>query len=237
MIKEAIEKILDLADPRFEDRFGVRYCTQKLYPINPPMAPYLEVASLTGVVDYFRAQPDGELAKGAYIVIHDTTEVVVFSPITTPDKVREKLVEASFDPPGVDLRNWTPIEEFLLALQSTFVTTENRDKLLTLLGSVKDVSEADYTDNGVTQRVVRKNGLHIGSEAAVHSSVILAPYRTFPEIEQPESPFILRLRKNRHTDGVDAMLSLADGGAWTIVARARIKEFLNTHLPETWVLA
>lgn len=235
MIKEAIEKILSLAEPHFEDRFGVRYCSQRLHHISPPSAPFLEVMSLTGVVDYFKGGPESDLAGEAFLVVHCPTEVVAFRPISLPDKVRDKILEAHFATPQVDISRWTPLEEFLLGLQTCFVETAERNALLAVLGSVKDVNEIDYTESGASQKVVRKSGLHLRAEEALPSAVSLRPFRTFPEIEQPASPFVVRLRKQG--DGVFGSLTPADGGAWEIEARAMIKAFLNEHLPETAVLA
>lgn len=54
----------------------------------------------------------------------------------------------------------------------------------------------------------------------------LKPYRTFREMDQPESPFVLRVWKDN--EGVRLAVFEADGGAWKIKARenaaARLRE-------------
>lgn len=57
--------------------------------------------------------------------------------------------------------------------------------------------------------------------------VQLKPYRTFIEIDQPESEFLLRLH-----DGMKVALYEADGGAWKLQARTNIAEYLKTELRE-----
>ncbi|OSB00487.1 hypothetical protein B2H85_13365, partial [Clostridium botulinum] len=55
--------------------------------------------------------------------------------------------------------------------------------------------------------------------------VTLAPYRTFPEIEQPLSRFIFRMQQ-----GPSAAIYEADGGAWRNQAMQRIKAYLEEEL-------
>ena len=51
------------------------------------------------------------------------------------------------------------------------------------------------------------------------------PRRTFPEIDQPESPYILRLR-----EGPQAALFRADDQAWRVEAIASIGAWLQDRL-------
>ena len=50
----------------------------------------------------------------------------------------------------------------------------------------------------------------------------LAPFRTFIEVEQPESEFLFRL-----SDRTTFTLDEADGGAWKIKAKANIRAFFE----------
>jgi len=63
--------------------------------------------------------------------------------------------------------------------------------------------------------------------------VILAPYRTFAEVSQPESKYIIRLSKLCNGE-IAVILKEADGGAWRILAHEKIKTWLaneKTGLP------
>ena len=66
---------------------------------------------------------------------------------------------------------------------------------------------------------------------ALETSVLvkssLAPYRTFLEVEQPESDFVLRVNK-------EAKLALfeADGGFWKLEAVRLVKEYLSDNLKD-----
>lgn len=63
----------------------------------------------------------------------------------------------------------------------------------------------------------------------VPNPVILRPYRTFLEVEQPESKFIFRIKEGR--DGTPMFkLIEADGGLWKYEAVASIKAFLKERI-------
>ena len=55
--------------------------------------------------------------------------------------------------------------------------------------------------------------------------VKLRPYRTFLEVEQPESDFLIRIR-----EGGEIGFFEADGGAWKLFARSIIKSKLEDLL-------
>lgn len=65
----------------------------------------------------------------------------------------------------------------------------------------------------------------------VPSPVHLKPYRTFDEIDQPESDFIFRIKSDKF-DGITCALFSADGGAWITEAKQRIKEYLRNELSD-----
>ena len=56
----------------------------------------------------------------------------------------------------------------------------------------------------------------------VPNPVALVPFRTFIEVEQPESKFVFRVK-----DGPQMGLFEADGGEWRLAAMLRIKEYLE----------
>ena len=67
-------------------------------------------------------------------------------------------------------------------------------------------------------------------EMVVPNPVLLKPYRTFIEVQQPESAFIFRMQ-----DGPRAALFEADGGAWRIEAMENIRAYLAKELKEELV--
>ena len=77
----------------------------------------------------------------------------------------------------------------------------------------------------MSQRVTAKTGVATVGNANVPNPVALKPFRTFVEVGQPESEFILRLK-----EGAQVGLFQADGGAWELNAMANIAEYLEFNL-------
>ena len=72
-----------------------------------------------------------------------------------------------------------------------------------------------------------KTGVASRGNAKVPNPVQLSPYRTFVEVEQPESKFVFRMR-----EGARCGLFEADGGAWKLEAMNNIKEYLKEALAQ-----
>ncbi len=77
----------------------------------------------------------------------------------------------------------------------------------------------------------------IKDNESAKSIVSLRPFRTFREIEQPESEFLFRMQSSGN--GVPPMCALfeADGGAWRMEAIARIKTFLKEKTSSVSIIA
>lgn len=67
------------------------------------------------------------------------------------------------------------------------------------------------------------------ADAVIPSPVRLKPYRTFTEVDQPESDFVFRMKEDKY-DGVQCALFEADGGAWKLHAMESIQEYLEEQL-------
>ena len=72
-----------------------------------------------------------------------------------------------------------------------------------------------------------KSGVASLAKATAPNPVTLRPYRTFTEVAQPSSQFVLRINK-------DAELALfeADGGKWKLEAIKNIADYLKTGLED-----
>ncbi len=112
---------------------------------------------------------------------------------------------------------------------------ENNDKakILKIVGNIKDKAVRQYGDDGITQQVTAKTGLALVEDVPVPNPVMLAPFRTFMEVEQPESKFVFRMK--RGDDGPECALFEADGGAWKLEAMKRIKAYLQAELDGTGI--
>ncbi|MDC4242713.1 hypothetical protein NE398_21585, partial [Clostridium tertium] len=118
-------------------------------------------------------------------------------------------------------------EQFNIMLQSAFVDVGTKSALLKYTGLIQDEAVKTTGDDGVSQQVTVKTGVASVGQAIVPNPVELAPYRTFPEVEQPISKFIFRMQ-----EGPKAAIYEADGGAWRNKAILNIKEYLQEELKE-----
>ena len=82
-------------------------------------------------------------------------------------------------------------------------------------------------DDGISQTVNVRQGVGLKKTERLKSRISLTPYRTFTEIEQPESEFILRL----DNDGKVGLFE-ADGGRWKLDAKEQIKAYFESRLAE-----
>jgi hypothetical protein len=90
---------------------------------------------------------------------------------------------------------------------------------------------AEYGDDGVSQKATIKTGLASKGEAIVPNPVRLKPFRTFTEVDQPESAFVFRM-KNDNYSGITCGIFEADGGAWKREAMESVKAYLKEELKD-----
>ena len=73
---------------------------------------------------------------------------------------------------------------------------------------------------------VLDNILDANTKAVEKRKITLKPYRTFAEVDQPESLFLIRISER----GISFIE--ADGGMWRLTARKTIKEYLEQQLKD-----
>lgn len=229
MLKQIAEYIVSLAEKaqvRTHEIDGRKYATGMLFKIESPSIPPLKIHNLEGIADYIRSNYDGD---HSYIIrIGGPNSVDVYGKFNS-DMVRDYFLEVKALLPTIPFDSFIPIEQFIITLQSCFVETEERAAVLRVVGNIKDDNIRTTSDNGVSQVVTAKTGIATVEDVQVPNPVRLKPFRTFVEIEQPQSEFVLRLRKG-HRDEIEAALFEADGGAWKLQAIRDIKAYLSENL-------
>ena len=155
------------------------------------------------------------------VVSHDRVEV-----FTTylADYSRYQLYSARADVPGFRT-GFREREQALIELRSLFLQGEGTKYLLGLLSRMSEHNKVDTLDNGVTQTVETVQGVALVANETIKPRVSLAPFRTFLEVEQPESEFLLRVN-----DDGDVGLFEADGGVWKLEAKQNICEYFVSRL-------
>lgn len=237
MIKEALQYAVGLSKPNLQEIHGDTYSDKSLTRITPhlPKAEKLYLHTLTGLIDYIKSETD-LMNANMIIEVQSPTTVHMYSNLDI-ERNREYLVQVDAMIPDFPFGRFLDQENFCIGVQSKFEPTEPRALVLKFAGTVEGGTIAQYSDDGVTQKAVVKQGLTSKAKGVVPSPVKLKPYRTFLEVEQPESDFIFRMREGC---GVECAVFEADGGAWKIKAMHEIKQWLEEQLegmPQFTVIA
>lgn len=238
MIREAIDKIIELAPPILREAFGLDYYHNRrsgeYLPIRPPQPDPIETHTLSSIVDYLKEQVDysteRERVNGTIIHVIYPDAVRLVSPLNVVEN-RHTYVSATCENDRFQYGRYIDVEQFIIDLQACFVPNGTTESILQIVGTLKDENIRTLNDDGITQRVTASTGVASVGNVNVPNPVNLMPYRTFPEIEQPESRFVLRLKSQGGQ--VFAGLWPADGDGWKLDAILAIKEWFECRdLPE-----
>lgn len=236
--KEAIEKIEQLVKDSYAVQVDGKTCSaQDLEPVlYEPKAAAINVSTLTGFVDFIERNIDDLDFENYYTaVVDDPEKVMLCSALSGEKRAREVLVNARLDSymQTFPFGQFMPQEEFIIKLHSLFEKKEGDDfdYVALMVSKIVQADTADTNDDGITQHVTVKRGISgaLKEKGEIKPIVRLSPYRTFREIAQPESQFLLRI-KTSDNGAVQAALFEADGGAWRNEARLRIAEYLKEHI-------
>ncbi|MEA5085077.1 MAG: hypothetical protein VB018_13165 [Lachnospiraceae bacterium] len=227
MIEKALRYVVGLRQPQIETIDGITYCDKDLSPVFAPRQSAVDTKSLLSVVDYIKANIDGCILGTERVVIHikDYQSVNVMSESLIDSKEREQFIHAKAELPAFRFGNFYTAEEFNILMQSVFIENDDAEILLKVVGNLKDSAVKAIGDDGVSQSVTMKVGISTVADVKVPNPVSLMPYRTFIEVDQPESKFIFRMREG----GMCALFE-ADGGAWKRNAVIKIKEYFEFEL-------
>jgi hypothetical protein len=230
MTRDALQYVVGLKEATLLTINGDTYADKDIYRVdNNLRAAAIEMNTLTSLVDYAKAFTD-EMSDQMLVQVVSPTEVKLISCLDA-DRKREFLVSVKAMIPEFSYGRYIDHESFIIALQSKFIDNKDRELLLRFAGTVKDESIAQYGDDGVTQKATIKTGITSVGEAIVPNPVYLRPFRTFIEIDQPESAFVFRMKQSEGR-GVECAIFEADGGAWKNEAMKNIKTYLGFALED-----
>lgn len=229
MLKAMIEKIEKMAGPKVYDIGNEHYASERLVRIDPKKD-FPKSISLTGLESVCKMVKNeaADLFSGDQILIQvvDYRTVRVF---TTLDGEMDRcwLYECQADTPRICVNSYQNHEAAVIQIQSLYIPNDDTGYLLELLRSVSKESKVTSNDNGVSQSVEARSGIALTQNVPVRPYVQLKPFRTFLEVEQPESVFLLRLDGNGNVG-----LFEADGGVWKLEATRNIAGYFEEHLKD-----
>ncbi|MDH5299375.1 MAG: hypothetical protein OEV91_10190 [Desulfobulbaceae bacterium] len=221
--KSFIEKIESMAEVKILEIDGRKFTTDSVQRVLEPEAKSVGVHTLTGLVAFL-----GTLGADFAPIIHvrDYNNVAVVSGLFGINKQREVVVTAAAYELDHRFGQSIPVEDFIVYLQSMFVQDETTAKIMQVVGNLSQGTEAAFADDGMTQRVTAKAGVARVEVVDLPNPVELRPFRTFADIEQPASKFVLRIKADKD-HGPRCSLHEADGGAWKNTAIATIRTWLT----------
>ena len=242
--REGMEYLVNLGRERTDVRvveINGEYYTpddlQRIAPPEPKRCGTFVAATLTGLVDYLLSGTDAFIGQFDRILVNVASpeRVEVLSPIYGPDVRRDTIASCSISIPSLTTSVYMDPEDFNIMFQTRVLQSPNRDLVLKFVGSLKDEQSNQTADGGFSQRVTVKTGVASVGEVTIVNPVYLAPRRTFPEVAQPESPYVLRFR-----EGPKCALYPTDTHTWRNEAIANIGQWLRDKLdghPEFVVIA
>lgn len=234
---EAIATLAErAASPEIIEIHDAKYASRSIQLIAPPQPRMLEVHTLTGIAEYVKQKPDGQ-KRTLFCHVSAPHKVSVYSDLSLEYATRDTYIEAK---PAIDpfsFGSYHRLEDFIIALQARFEPTDDSLAILQLVGNLTDGTISSYNDDGVTQQVTVKSGVARVENAAVPPRVTLAPFRTFLEIDQPESEFVFRMKSGGEGQAPQCALFESDGGAWKLRAIESIRTWLCEQAPELIIIA
>lgn len=224
MLAKMIDKIVSLKETKTFEINGETYSDGPLtrIPRHVDMPQAFSVSSLDSIVKLIKTEKH-KVGRTILVHVNRYNEVTVFSTYLDDFK-RYVLYQATAETPNFS-EGWRPYEKAIIELRSIFFPNEGTKYLLNLLSSMTSENSVKTSDNGVTQKVEAKQGIALNALVEVKPRIALCPFRTFLEVAQPESEFVLRVDDNK---GVG--LFEADGGVWKLEAKRNIAEYLAKQL-------
>lgn len=225
MLKEFVEKLIEVSKIEVMEIAGMPFARQKLVPIRDYAHP-VKMHTLQGLVDYINIS----MIEDPIIVI-DSPDVVF---VSKKDHVwNEYMVVAESHRFGsstpFEFGRKYSIEEFIIKLYADFAQTPDRDEVIVLVSKLTSGVTHLSEDDGISQVVTVKSGVSLRGEKKINPRVLLSPYRTFHEVEQPSSYYILRVYQ-QEDEAPQVALHEAEGGRWRETAVNNIKKYLKENV-------
>jgi hypothetical protein len=190
------------------------------------LATALRTTTLQSVVDYFDKKID-DINGSVFVHVAGPATVDIVKYLDEENR-REIRICAEHTSHTIEFGRKYEQSEFITLLRSQVSPSVDRERLQKFVGSLNDESSLKLEDDGVSQRTVAKTGVATYSSVESDGVFLLSPFRTFSEIDQPESDFILRLHGRA---GSVPLVSLheSDNHAWKLEAIERIAGWLKTN--------
>lgn len=232
MLKSLFEYVVGLSKANVVTIDGTVYTDKPLHLPEMPTIETLLTDNLSSIVNFIKNAGDADLnylddTVQKIIHVEDAGKVNLYSSVCNEYMDRQKFMKAEWAGNKFPFGQFMDAEKFNILLQTCFMETDDLKVIQQVVGNLRDEAVQNYGDDGVSQSVTIRTGIATVGQVRVPSPAKLRPYRTFLEVEQPASLFILRMR-----EGGQCALFEADGGLWRETARKNIRNYFEFELAE-----
>ena len=194
-----------------------------------------QIFTLQGLVDFIKADVDHlfqDIGHRHIVSVMSPYLVKIVSPLCGQENIRHAIAKCEYEAERIPFGCQMTQDDFVVMMQSRFVETDSRALVLKVVGNMSDQQSNTTADDGVTQQLTVKKGVVTNGTVSFQNPAYLQPIRTFTEVEQPESPFVLRVTPGDAEKKTPTTVALheCDGGAWKIQAVRTIGAFLREAL-------
>lgn len=230
MLKSLFEYVVGLSKANMVTIDGTVYTDKPLHLPEMPTIETLRTDNLSSIVNFIKHAWDADLhdiddTVQKIIHVEDAGKVNLYSSVCNECMDRQKFMKAEWAGNKFPFGQFMDAEKFNILLQTCFMETDDLKVIQQVVGNLRDEAVQNYGDDGVSQSVTIRTGIATVGQVRVPSPAKLRPYRTFLEVEQPASLFILRMR-----EGGQCALFEADGGLWRETARQNIRNYFEYEL-------
>lgn len=230
MLKSLFEYVVGLSKANMVNIDGTVFTDKPLHLPEMPAIETLLTDNLSSIVNFIKNAGDADLnylddTVQKIIHVEDAGKVNLYSSVCNECMDRQKFMKAEWAGNKFPFGQFMDAEKFNILLQTCFMETDDLKVIQQVVGNLRDEAVRNYGDDGVSQSVTIRTGIATVGQVRVPSPAKLRPYRTFLEVEQPASLFILRMR-----EGGQCALFEADGGLWRETARKNIRNYFEYEL-------
>jgi hypothetical protein len=225
MIKEAIDRILAISEPKEMHILGRTFLVSagKTEEVSNENHTRLESPSLDGLLDYSKRFAGTD----AFIYVSSPTCVTLFA-----NKAKSGLNHVAYTAKACintfPFGNKLSQEEMTIKLRSCFEENEDLRSLLVGISRITSGPVTTSADDGVTQTVTVKTGVSMKDEADVNPVRRLVAYRSFAGISSPKASYLLRVYADKE-QGPRFSLFDMEGDAWIAETVSKLKTYCRNR--------
>jgi len=225
MLAEFIQKIIDISKPAtIVSPDGLTYVSGDYNPMLALEPRLILTSTLSSIIEI------APTLKIDDLMIHiGSNRVDLIGPLLEVMNQRFTYASAIHSPLQHRFGQFLSLEDFIIYIQSSFIHDDETARMMKIVGNLTDEAIKNNKDDGVTQQVTMRTSVARVENVDVKNPFVLRPFRTFHEIEQPKSQFVLRMRQSQ------AAIFIADYNNWQIEAIQSIKEWFEPRTTMTLI--